>query len=291
MKINKESHFEIHARFRNGIFLLSIVLLISSLTYYYHHKSINSPNDFVELTRFQQQIDSLKALTTENKEDHKLSPFNPNFISDYKGYVLGLSVEELDRLREYRRKQKWINSSSDFKEVTQVSDSLLVIISPLFRFPKWIKENNEIQKNTKKKYSKKSFRQKKDLNTVTAHELQADAGIPDFIAHRVVSYRESIGGFVSDLQLKDVRGLYENKEDVILSNYTVKKPKEISLVPINTASVKELLEVPYFDFETSLDIRDFIKEHGPVSNFQELEQIKSFSFEKIERIKLYLTLD
>ncbi len=291
---NIESHFGIHTRFRNGIFLLSLILLVLSLAYYYYcSESQEESKDFVELTRFQHQIDSLKNLDKEKRQAITLRSFNPNFISDYKGYVLGLSLEELDRLHTFRSKGQWINSISEFKKVTQVSDSVLAIISPLFEFPDWVKRERSVPVTKSDVIKRKTVPTgpKKDLNTVTSKQLQYDVNIPDFIADRIVRYRNSIGGFVHDIQLKDVKGVYTNQRNEILSLYTVLKPKLITPVSINTASVKELVDIPYFDFETALDIRDFIKKNGTISDFQELEQINGFSFEKIDRIKLYLTLD
>ncbi|WP_271770240.1 ComEA family DNA-binding protein [Aquimarina algiphila] len=286
-----KSHFEIHTRFRNGIFLLSIILLITILGYYFYPEPELTESSFVELTEFQNQIDSLKQIAKNNEKEYKVSTFNPNFISDHKGYVLGLSAKELDRLHKYREKGKWINSVADFKKVTQVSDSLLIIISPLFRFPEWIKNNDTSKSYSKKKYPIKSHAEKKDLNTVTSEELQKDTKIPDFIAERIIRYKSKIGGFVSDIQLKDISGLYDHKRKMILSLYTVKTPRTIKKMNINTISVKELMDVPYFDFETALDIKDFIKSNGNISDFNELKKIEGFSLEKIDRIKLYLTLN
>ncbi|WP_103071206.1 ComEA family DNA-binding protein [Aquimarina sediminis] len=287
----KKSHFEVHSRFRNGIFLLSIILFVVILGYYFSTNSTNSEGDFVELAIFQRQVDSLKELTEQENKKYVLKPFNPNFISDYKGYRLGLSAKELDRLYEYRKSGRWINSNADFKKVTQVSDSLLSLISPLFKFPEWTQKKVTGKKHSKKKYFYKSFSQKKDLNLVSVKELQEEVGIPGFIANRIIRYRSKIGGYVSDIQLKDIIGLYENQRNKILSLFTVKTPKKIKKVSVNSATVNELLEVPYFDFEMVLDIKDFIEKEGDITNFNELGKIDSFSLEKIDRIKLYLTLN
>ncbi|TSE05096.1 helix-hairpin-helix domain-containing protein [Aquimarina algiphila] len=285
------SHFEIHTRFRNGIFLLSIILLLTILGYYFYPEPKVSESSFIELTEFQNQIDSLKEVAKNSKTKYRVSTFNPNFISDHKGYVLGLSAKELDRLHEYRNKGKWINSVSDFKKVTQVSDSLLKIISPLFRFPVWIKNNKTSKSYFKKKYPSKSYAEKKDLNSVTSEELQKNINVPDFIAERIIRYRNKIGGFVSDIQLQDISGLYDHQRNMILSLFTVKTPKTVKRMNINTISVKDLMDVPYFDFETALDIKDFIESNGDISDFTELKKIEGFSLEKIDRIKLYLTLN
>ncbi|WP_438710041.1 ComEA family DNA-binding protein [Aquimarina muelleri] len=284
-----KSYFEINSRFRNGIFLLSIILFTAIIGCFFYLKKVTPKYNLVELEEFQHQIDSIKKQNKKAEKEYKLKSFNPNFISDYKGYMLGISPTELDKLYFYRSQGKWINSVSEFKKVTQVSDSLLAVISPLFKFPEW--KNNKTKIFSKKEYSVKSHSQKKDLNTVLAKELQEEARIPDFIAVRIIKYRNKIGGFIEDIQLKDISGLYDNQRNKILSLFTVKTSRKNKKLNINRASVKELIEIPYFDFELALDIKDFVKDNGDISNFDELLKIKGFPTEKIDRIRLYLTID
>ncbi|MEW7280457.1 helix-hairpin-helix domain-containing protein [Aquimarina sp. 2201CG1-2-11] len=286
-----KSHFELHTRFRNGIFLLSILLLGIVSSYYFYNNRQKPKNNFAELKRFQKEIDSLKTISQSKKKKQQHKLFNPNFISDYKGYLLGLSTEELDRLFAYRDNGKWINSVAEFKKVTRVSDSLLERISPLFKFPDWTKNTSKRTRNTVRNHENLPYAQKKDLNTTTVIELQEHVGVPDFIAERIIKYRNKIGGFVSDLQIEDIYGLYDNQKNKLLSLYTVKTPKEIKKINLNKAKVKELMNVPYFDFETAIEIVDFIKNNGQISSFDELEKIEGFSLEKIDRIALYLTLN
>ncbi|GGX09966.1 ComEA family DNA-binding protein [Aquimarina muelleri] len=284
-----KSYFEINSRFRNGIFLLSIILSTAIIGCFFYLKKVTPKYNLVELEEFQHQIDSIKKQNKKAEKEYKLKSFNPNFISDYKGYMLGISPTELDKLYFYRSQGKWINSVSEFKKVTQVSDSLLAVISPLFKFPEW--KNNKTKIFSKREYSVKSHSQKKDLNTVLAKELQEEARIPDFIAVRIIKYRNKIGGFIEDIQLKDISGLYDNQRNKILSLFTVKTSRKNKKLNVNRASVKELIEIPYFDFELALDIKDFVKDNGDISNFDELLKIKGFPTEKIDRIRLYLTID
>ena len=286
-----KSHFEIHSRFRNGILLLAILIFLLLIALYFYPSSVNSSNNFEELATFQTQIDSLKREAIKKKKSYKLRPFNPNFITDYKGYVLGMSTEELDKLYAYRKENKWVNSISDFKKVTGISDSLLKVISPLFKFPDWVRNSTNYKPHNKQKYPEKSFAQKEDLNDVTSLELQEKIGVPDFIAARILKHRAKLNGFISDIQLRDVVGLYDNQRKKILSLYTVKTDKEFEKINVNTASVKELMEVPYFDFETALEIKDFVELNKGILDFKELGKIEGFSIEKIDRIALYLTIN
>jgi hypothetical protein len=57
----------------------------------------------------QNEIDSLKLEVAKNKDT--IYPFNPNFISDYKGYKLGLTVNEIDRLHHVSAQNKFFNSA------------------------------------------------------------------------------------------------------------------------------------------------------------------------------------
>ncbi|MFD2828841.1 hypothetical protein ACFSYG_20345 [Leeuwenhoekiella polynyae] len=36
----------------------------------------------------------------------KIYPFNPNFITDYKGYTLGMRMVEIDKLLRFREKDQ-----------------------------------------------------------------------------------------------------------------------------------------------------------------------------------------
>lgn len=290
MNITK-SHFEMHSRFRNGVFVFSILIFLLLILFYFYPSHQGEVTSLKELAEFQSQIDCLKKEAILVKKAYDLKPFNPNFISDYKGYVLGLSPVELDRLYRYRKRGKWINSITDFKKVTAVSDSLLTVISPLFSFPDWTQGSKKTISFSKNKDPIKSFAKKGDLNEIDMETLEKEIGVPDFIAERIVAYRNKIEGFVSDLQLKDVSGLYDHQRTKILLSYTVKTPVKINKVNINTATVKELMSVPYFDFETALEIKDFVLENNGILDFKELVKIEGFSLEKIDRIELYLRLN
>ncbi len=288
---NFKSHFVMHKRFRNGIFLLAIILIAAIAILFWFKTKDHSTVVFKELSKIQHEIDSLKRIKSNQENTYKLKPFNPNFITDYKGYLLGMSPEEIDRLKKYRDQDKWINSIADFKKVTQVSDSVLQKISPLFKFPDWVTKKKKKKTSIRPSIVQKSFDKKKNLNEVTSEELQNEFNIPDFIAERIIKYRIKLDGFVADIQLKDVKGLYKNQYHKILANYTVKNPKTIHKVNINTATVKELTNTPYIDFETALEIRDLIKSQGRISSFDELEKIHGFSLDKIDRIALYLEIE
>ena len=182
--------------------MLLIVILLQGG--YYFVKANPSPREtsFVLNTREQGKIDSLKNLQPETSE--KIYPFNPNYITDFKGYTLGLSALELDRLFAIRKRGKFLNSAEEFQTVTQISDSLLNKISPYFKFPDWVGK----KQSSKKKISfVKKENEVKDLNSATAADLMGVYGIGETLSERIIKFRDRLGGFLVNEQLYDVYGL------------------------------------------------------------------------------------
>jgi len=285
-----QSHFSLSKNQRNGIlsFWVLIVLVFLGLFYQDVLFPIKKEKDFTpdQAQLIQQKIDSLKQIKT--KKIFKIYPFNPNFITDYKGYTLGMSLEEIDRLHQFRGKDQWINSTQDFKNVTQVSDSLLNKISPYFKFPDWVKENRtKKQKNTLALPN----HLKKDLNEASEAELISVKGIGETLAKRIIRYKIRIGGFIDDNQIKDVYGLPYEAEENLLNRFTVKDKKKPDLINLNTATVLQLVEIPYFDYELARSIVNYRKLNEKISSFEELIKIDGFPGHKIDRIQLYLTIE
>ena len=285
------SYFIFSKSQRNGILLLVLLIVIFQLIYFF--VDFNTENkipeeDSIRIAHFQKQIDSLKHVTLDNAE-FKIYPFNPNLITDYKGYTLGMSVEEIDRLLQFRKTNKWVNSPEEFQKVTLVSDSLLNKISPYFKFPDWVKNAS---KNRKSDFNLSSASLiLRDLNVATLDELVGVKGIGEILATRIIKYRSKIGGFVSDIQLKDIYGLNLEARKELLNNFSVITKPEMLIYNINQASVLEIASVPYLDYELAREIVNYRLLHERIATFEELAKIKGFPSEKIDRIALYLTLE
>ena len=248
----------------------------------------------VEIVTFQKEIDSLRLAEIENRKPKKY-PFNPNYITDYKGYVLGMTNEEIDRLLQYRKEDKWINSTADFKRVTGVSDSLLNELSPYFKFPDWVTNpkprNNFKDFKSEKGFSEKPFTQKIDLNKATEEQLQQISGIGEALSKRIVSYREKLGGFSNDIQLYSVYGLEPAVVQRTLNVFAVKTPKHISMMNVNTASASDISTIPGISFEMAKKIWEYRRLREKITSIQELDKIEGMTERKLQLIQLYLSVD
>ncbi|WP_431136537.1 ComEA family DNA-binding protein [Psychroserpens mesophilus] len=288
-----KSHFTFTKQQRSGIFMLLLLILILQCIYFFVDFSseeidVNQNN----LAIFQAEVDSLKLVRIDERKP-KIYPFNPNFITDYKGYTLGMSTDEIDRLLTFRKQNKWINSVKDFQNVTKVSDSLLEEISPYFKFPDWV---TNPKPKTQYAYSKgntpKTFDQKQNLNTATAEQLKKVNGIGEKLSERIVAYRTKLGGnFIADVQLQDVYGLSPEVIERTLNEFTVKDAKPVKKLSLNTATIEELVTIQYIDYEIAHSIIEERTLREGFKSLDELNKVKDFPVKKIEIIKLYLTLD
>lgn len=283
------SHFVFSRSQQNGIFLLIALIVVLQMIYFFYpfasERSLD-PEEEEQVLELQREIDSLKALAAAERDSVKMAPFNPNFISDYKGYLLGMSPEEIDRLHAHREKELWVNSAEEFKQVTDISDSLLLKISPYFKFPEW-RQKPSVNNSSKRAFSEAVT--KHDLNSATAEELQKINGIGEKLSARIVNYRESIGGFRSELQLQDVYGLSSEVIQRVKQRFEVRESKEKQ--NINSIELIPLSELPYFDYELARKVVSFRKSNSGIKSFEELVNIPGFPVEKIDRIKLYLAID
>ncbi|SOU87573.1 ComEA family DNA-binding protein [Tenacibaculum dicentrarchi] len=235
MKLFK-SHFWYNKRQRNGTFFLCIILFILQVIYVYmafsSDKKITTTS--IEIHAFQQKIDSLKTIALAVKKPKK-HPFNPNYITDFKGSKLGMSLLEIDKLHAYRKQGKFVNSAIEFQKITNISDSLLSEISPYFKFPDWVlKRKKEV---VKKRHT---------------------SNYSDFSA---VNFSE-----------KPVS----------------KTEKRIVKININTASFKQILKIPYVNYQLCKKIIEYREEVAELQDISEIKNIAQFPIDKYDRIVLYL---
>jgi competence ComEA-like helix-hairpin-helix protein len=252
------------------------------------------PTNQDKLDVFRSELDSLRQVELEKKKP-KLYPFNPNYITDYIGYTLGMSNEEIDRLHKFREGNQWVNSAKDFQKVTQVSDSLLAIISPYFKFPDWVTSAQSKSNSHKVSYlnsnDSKTFDQKIDLNKATANQLQKVYGVGEKLSERIIEYRAKIeGGFIADIELSEVWGLTPEVIERIKNDFTVKTPRAVIQFNLNTATRDELVTVPYIDYEIANHIIEERTLRDGFNSLEELTKVEDFPIKKIDIIKLYLRL-
>lgn len=274
---------------RKGLLVLFGIIIILQLVYWFVGENVNNsiPLAAKDWLSLQVKIDELK----NNKQTKSaLYPFNPNFISDYKGYKLGMSVEEIDRLHAFRKTNRYVNSVEEFQKVTGVSDVLLSKIAPFFKFPDWVNGKKENNRKAIIFYGTKDRKKpvKMDINFATKEDLIKVYGIGEVIANRIIAQRSSLKGFVAMEQLNEVWGLSPEVIENVNSQFYVSKLPELELIDVNNASLKELSQFIYFKYALAKQILIYRSMNGDFKNIEDLLKIKGFPVDKAKIIALYL---
>ena len=293
-----KSHFWYTRYQRNGIFLLVLLIaILQAFVLFKKEETIDLAFDDHELKLFQKKVDSLTSLAEENARPI-LFPFNPNYIADFKGSQLGMSIEEIDRLHALRKSGKFINSEEEFKKVTKISDSLLHRISPYFKFPDWVNQRNEkgsvatkLENNREKLTHEQHQLSTRDLNKATMRDLLSVKGMNESLAKRIIKYRSKLRGFYFEEQLYEVFNISSNQVENLLKTFSVLEKPNYVKQNVNTITFKELLKIPYINYELCKRILDYRDQVAELQDIAELKRVEDFPEKQYDRIVLYLTAE
>ncbi|WP_428232060.1 ComEA family DNA-binding protein [Flavobacterium sp.] len=287
-----KSYFRFTTQQRTGIFLLFVIIIVLQAIYFFvdfnlPEKSFPEKEQWMSL---QSEIDALKLAKSNVKP--KVYSFNPNFISDYKGYKLGMSVQEMDRLLAFRKENKYVSSANEFQQVTKISDSLLNVMAPLFKFPDWVQNKSNVKTERKTFVQKESFKKEKivvlDINQATQEDLVKIYGIGEALSLRILKQKEILGCFVSMDQMNEVWGLSPEVINELNTHFRVIIPSGFKKIAINEASLKELSQFSYFRYTLAKQIVTYRSMNGNINNIEDLSKIKGFPVDKAKIISLYL---
>jgi len=346
---------------RRGIILLFALILVLQMCLIFDDFSYaNQKFDIQVSETLQQQYDSLKNIALQKKQK-KIYSFNPNYLTDYRGYFLGLTTGQIDRIFAYRKQGKYIKNKQEFKQISGINDSMYKVLKPYINIP--VYKNNytsEAFKNTGYKLTTTDINKataedlqtvsgigpvlskrivkyrssiggftdktqlnkvyglepevvqrvwqkfkltslpeksvipadKKSLNQATAQELQQINGIGEVLSHRIVNYRESLGGFSIPEQLNEVYGLSPETRNNIWKYYKIENPnKNFLKINLNDANIRELAKNPYISYQLAKKIVSYRTLHGAFHTFDDLLNVKEFPKDKLKVISLYLKLD
>ena len=274
---------------KKGVLSLFALIVTLQATYYFVDFStphVASPDEVAWLAQ-QPKIDSLKL--TSKETIYKMYPFNPNFITDFKGAKLGMSVAEIDRLLRFRKTGKYANSPEEFQKVTGISDSLLAAIAPYFKFPDWVTNKQSYGSNYKPfvKFPKKPDLKVLEINVATKEDLMNISGIGDALSDRILNQKQTLGGFVAMEQLDEIWGLSPEVLTSLKKYFKLTSLPNINKININSASIKQLSQFYYFKGPISRNIVLYRSMNGDIK-IEDLTNIKGFPVDKVKIIALYL---
>ena len=238
-----------------------------------------TPSGFQVPIELQQEYDSLKTMALQRKTK-KIYPFNPNYLTDYRGYYLGMSVEEIDKVWAYRKQGKYFQNKMEFKQVSGISDSLYNVLEPYINIPVYKRYKPVVRRR---------IVSTTDINRASISDLQTVKGVGEVLSKRIVKYRKAIGGFKDKKQLNKVYGLEPEVVQRIWKKFQLtEKPAEKNLsvhkLPINTATAEDLKKVYGIGEKLSRRIVNYRDKLGGFTVEDQLNEVYGLSPEVTEQI-------
>ena len=114
-------------------------------------------------------------------------PFDPNTVTSEDLVRLGLSERQAESILNYREKGGRFRAKEDFRKMYVVSDTLYERLEPFIDIPRL------------------------ERNSADSAALVSLRCIGPWYAHKILEYRESLGGFYSVEQLLEVYGMDEER--------------------------------------------------------------------------------
>lgn len=261
---------------QGGAVLILLLLLIGVQLYRLLVKtSALTPIDLSQAQSYQAQLDSLRL--TENAQAPIVYQYNPNYLTDYRAYTLGIPPEAFDKLLRYRQTNSYVNTPKQFQEVTKLSDSLMEKLLPQLKF----------SKRFVKSKSKGEVLLKKDINKATASDFEEVSGIGAVLSERIVKYRSYLSGFSVLEQCYEVYGLDSLIVQRLWERFEIQSLPEIERLDLTTVSLQELEQIPYLNRADARKIIAYRTRNKGISRAI-LSELFVNSPNKLQRIELYL---
>jgi len=128
-----------------------------------------------------------------------------------------------------------------------------------------------------------------EINSADSNAFWRIKGIKRYLAARIVKFRNTLGGFYSVSQLKEVYGLNPEIIDSNMQHFTVDVSK-LKTININTADINTLKHHPYIGYSLANVIVQYRFQHGSFNSKADLKKIVIITEDVYEKLAPYITL-
>jgi competence protein ComEA len=274
-----KNYFTYNKKERNGILLLSCLLLFLILFYQFSYLlKTETKTDFSEFEKAITELEFTEVKTKNIKKD-SLFLFNPNDLNDDGWLALGLSQGKLKVLRNYQKSGGYFKQKEDLQRCYAFGDEFYNTIKEYVIIPK--------PKTTEPKSQKPiTLTQIIELNQADSLDLISIKGIGPFYAKQILKYRNELGGFYFYNQFSEIWGL-ENLELEKFQQQTSIDILYIQKININTVELEKLRLHPYLNYKQAKMIVNYRKQHGDFKQLKDIRKIKPISPELFRKIVPY----
>ncbi|UII34941.1 helix-hairpin-helix domain-containing protein [Fulvivirga ulvae] len=251
--------------------------------------------------RLNELIEQMEVDTAiPDKEEFRYKMFDPNYVSTQELEQMGVSKAAANNWERYLASGGRFNKVGDIKKVyglsTRTFDRIRDYVNirqpadrelpPVYKKKPKEESGLPVVAHTRDNKEKNHPFDLNEADTITLKQLK---GIGSVYSGRIVRYRESLGGFVSKDQLKEVWGL----NDAILKQldtlaYINDPLTGIRLLPVNDVTEQQLASHPYLSNKQAAAIVAYRYQHGKFRTVNDLYNIHRLDSLVIAKISPYL---
>lgn len=214
-------------------------------------------------------------------------PFDPNTASESDLLRLGLSRGLAARLLRYREKGGFFFDKAGFKKLYGLTEAEYTRLEPYIVIAKSEAVVRPVAYSGGG-HAKVNAAVVIDINTATPDDWRQLPGIGAARAHKIVRYRDKLGGFTSAAQVAETYDLPDSVFQQIRPQLRVETPV-YRKININAVSEAELRAHPYFNFKQAQLIVAYREQNGRFGSVDDIGRIAAFSDRQwLEKVKPYL---
>lgn len=243
----------------------------------------NHPNDHENQTIREEKAGAEKT---------KLNPFefDPNTADEKKLLALGLKPGQVRNILNYRTKGGKFRSAEDFGRIYSIPEEVYAQLAPYIRIALQPLPQDEPAGTSPKSIPEQAKPKAIELNSADSAALLQLPGSGPWTAHRILKYRQLLGGYAFPEQLLEVRGIDSLKFQAMKPWLSCNREAIVPL-RINYLDFKTLLSHPYLNFEQVKALVNHRDRKGFIRNASELLILQGFTQEDIARLQPYLRFD
>lgn len=229
----------------------------------------------------------------------KLFTFDPNTLDDEGWLSLGISKRTVKTIRNYLLKGGRFRKAEDIKRIYGISPSVAENLLPyvaISSYGGYQKKSYDSGAFVKKKFDRFPKETKRlsqgslDINSADSLDWLAFDGIGPALTHRILKFKEKLGGFYTIAQVAEVYGLPDStfqqvKPFLQCSQDATKK------VSLNAASETELEQHPYIRKKLAKVLVAYRAQHGPFRSVTDLKKIQLIDSDLMVKLAPYISFE
>ena len=234
------------------------------------------------------------------KQPPAVFPFDPNTASAEDFERLGLSEKTAQSILHYREKGGQFRKPEDFQKIYTLSIKDFERLEPYIRISakqeKW-KDQEYADAPRPAQYAGGGYEKKYaprgpvDINRSSVEDWVKLPMIGEKRARQIINFRESLGGFLTVEQVREVFNLPDSVYQMILP-HLVLETKTVHKLNLNTATIEDLNHHPYISGKQAMLIVRYREQHGAFASVEDLKNIIAFKDQAwLEQIKPYIGIE